>query len=760
MPPEPQEGTCSEFISALEVGMNSRKWTGPLKGAGRNFGISLSAIGGVALLLTLTCNTMALAGDAILSWDPNSESDLAGYRVYFGTAPGVYGSPINAGTQTTYTVTGLGLGTFYFAVTAYNTAGAESGLSREVSKTFVGADVTPPAISGISSTGVTSSGVSISWSTNEPSDSQVQYGTTTTYGSSTALNLSLITSHAQSLTGLLPSTTYHYRVISKDAAGNVATSGDNTFVTAAVPDTTPPLISGIVSSNISGTGAVITWSTNEAATSQVEYGASTAYGSTSALNSTFVISHSRSLNGLSPATTYHFRVISRDAAGNIRTSGDNTFITTISPDTTPPVISNIAATQISDRGAVITWRTNEAATSELAYGTAVSYGLTSISMSPLVTDHSLSLTGLNPSTTYHFRITNRDDAGNISSSTDRTFVTLSASDITGPVISGVSASGVTEDTMVITWVTDEASTSEVEYGPTTAYGSVTSLNATLAIEHTEVLSGLVGTSLYHYRVRSADTAGNLSVSEDHAFTTADITAPTDVKEFRAEPHDGTVHLSWVAPSDPDFAGVVVRYRTDGTYPVTEMDGLPVGDFKALPGEKVQTDHIGLRNKVTYYYSAFTYDIHGNYSRTAKISATPEEGERAPLAPVQAGGCGMIIPKGGSSGPGQAADMMALIGVLLIAFIKTRVKASFGKFLPSHHLSSKPEMYFIIDPNFFFNRPRVEVRNQDSIVGRNEKTSSISIIGFAVERLRRKAEAAQGDLFLEEFLIPSRSFIRF
>ena len=349
-----------------------RKRNELFKGTVKSYGISLAAKGIFALFLALSSHTAVLAGDALLSWDPNTESDLAGYNVYFGTASGTYGSPVDVGNQTTYTVTGLGSGTFYFIVTAYNSSGGESGPSSEVSKTFIGTDTTPPAISAITATSITSSGVSITWSTNEPSDSQVQYGTTSAYGSSTSLNSSLITTHAQSLTGLLSSTTYHYRVISKDAAANVATSGDNTFVTSAAPDTTPPVISGITASNLTGTGAVITWSTNEAATSQVEFGTTIAYGSLSTLNSTFVTSHSRSLSGLIPATTYHFRVISRDAAGNTRTSSDNTFITITAPDATPPVISNIAATQVSDRSAVIIWTTDEAATSELAYGTAVS----------------------------------------------------------------------------------------------------------------------------------------------------------------------------------------------------------------------------------------------------------------------------------------------------------------------------------------------------------------------------------------------------
>jgi len=78
-------------------------------------------------------------------------------------------------------------------------------------------------------------GATITWTTNEASDSQVEYGPTTAYGRSTARNASLVTSHPQTLSGLTAGTLYHYRVKSQDAAGNLATSGDGTFTTAAPP---------------------------------------------------------------------------------------------------------------------------------------------------------------------------------------------------------------------------------------------------------------------------------------------------------------------------------------------------------------------------------------------------------------------------------------------------------------------------------------------------------------------------------------------
>jgi hypothetical protein len=72
--------------------------------------------------------------------------------------------------------------------------------------------------------------VTITWTTNVPADSQVQYGLDTGYGSSSSLNLSLVTSHSVNLNGLSRRTTYHYRVLSR-AAGVLATSADFTFTT-------------------------------------------------------------------------------------------------------------------------------------------------------------------------------------------------------------------------------------------------------------------------------------------------------------------------------------------------------------------------------------------------------------------------------------------------------------------------------------------------------------------------------------------------
>ena len=78
------------------------------------------------------------SADVSLAWDANAETDLAGYKVYYGTIPQSYGIPIIVGKQTAYTVTGLSSGTYYFIVTAHDTSNNESGPSNEVSKTVTG----------------------------------------------------------------------------------------------------------------------------------------------------------------------------------------------------------------------------------------------------------------------------------------------------------------------------------------------------------------------------------------------------------------------------------------------------------------------------------------------------------------------------------------------------------------------------------------------------------------------------------------------
>ena len=186
----------------------------------------------------------------------------------------------------------------------------------------------PPVISSVLATGLSASGATIEWITNEAANSQVEYGLTTAYGSATTLDPSLVLAHSQSLIGLAPATVYHYRVRSTDALGNLALSPDATFITV---DNVAPFVSGVSATNITSSAATIVWTTDEPADSRVNYGTTVSYGSNTTLNTSLVVSHSQALTSLTAGTLYHFGVRSRDAAGNLTVSEDFTFTTAAAP---------------------------------------------------------------------------------------------------------------------------------------------------------------------------------------------------------------------------------------------------------------------------------------------------------------------------------------------------------------------------------------------------------------------------------------------
>jgi len=375
-------------------------------------------------LLLCSCS-IAFAGDVSLAWNPSISDGVVGYKIYLGTSPRSYNSSQKIGNQTTYTITGLTDGTYYFAVTALDDAGTESGFSNEVSTT-VGdvalVDTTPPIISSVAASNITSNSATISWTTNEASTSRVEYGTTAQYGSSTNLNASMQTSHFQELSGLNTGTLYHYRVLSMDAEGNLALSGDYTFTASIQSDTTPPEISSVAASGITINGARISWTTNEASTSQVEYGTTAEYGHTTMLNSSRQTSHAQTLSELSMDTLYHYRVMSRDAAGNLAVSDDFTFRT--EPDTTPPTIGSVIVSGQTGTEATITWSTNEPSDTQIEYGTTAEYGSMTALDSSMTVSHGQLLSGLTMGALYHFRVLSSDEAGNLAVSEDYTFTAM------------------------------------------------------------------------------------------------------------------------------------------------------------------------------------------------------------------------------------------------------------------------------------------------------------------------------------------------
>ncbi len=109
--------------------------------------VNLSALKRFFALCFVCCfpflDTVATAATVVLAWNANSDSNLAGYRVHYGTASAPYKYLVDAATPTA-TIPGLENGvTYTFAVTAYNTAGVESEYSTPLSYTVGSSRVIP-----------------------------------------------------------------------------------------------------------------------------------------------------------------------------------------------------------------------------------------------------------------------------------------------------------------------------------------------------------------------------------------------------------------------------------------------------------------------------------------------------------------------------------------------------------------------------------------------------------------------------------------
>lgn len=196
-------------------------------------------------------------------------------------------------------------------------------------------DITAPTISGVTASGITVSAATVTWTTNEAATSQVDYGTTSSYGQTTPLNATLVTSHSVTLSGLSASTLYHYRVRSKDTAGNERLGGDATFTTASAGDTTPPTGTITINGGAAGTNnpsvtLMLSATDNSGTVAQMKCSNDGAIYSTA---EAYVTTKSWTLSSGDGTKTVWVRFA--DPAGNWSAAASDS----IALDTTPPQIS-------------------------------------------------------------------------------------------------------------------------------------------------------------------------------------------------------------------------------------------------------------------------------------------------------------------------------------------------------------------------------------------------------------------------------------
>ncbi len=579
-----------------------------------------TAATGAPVISAITVSSIT-NNSAVVSWTTDQgSSSLVNYGAT--TAYGL-SSPLNAALTTSHTITlsGLAAGTTYnFDVVSAN-SGAISATSPNYTFLTTGT-VGNPVVSNVSVTNITSTSAIVTWTTDQATSTQVNYGTTTSYGSSSTLDKTLVTSHSVTLSGLAASTTYDFDVMSANSAGTVATSANSVFTTPATT-ATPPNVGYLAAWGINNSSATVTWSTDVAATTQLAYGTTTALGQLSPLQTTLAASHGVTLNGLLSGTTYYYVAQSTAANGATGYSPTSTFTTTGTAPAPPPVISNVASSNVSGTSATITWTTSVAATAQVNYGTTTAYGSSSAVTTALVTSQSVTLTGLTPGTTYNFDVVSANSGGNSSVSANFTLTTSTASG-TPPVISSIATSGITTTSVTITWTTDQASSSQVNYGTTAAYGSSSTLNSSLATSHSVTLTGLTASTTYNFSVVSAVSGGATASSPNSTFTTASASATPPF-------------VGYVAAWGINNNGATITWSTDvvANTQVAYGTTTALGQLSPLQTALAASHGVtltGLASGTTYYFVAQSTGANGatGYSNTLTFTTTGTPSAPAPV----------------------------------------------------------------------------------------------------------------------------------
>jgi hypothetical protein len=233
----PTTGTPTNGFGPFERdrsnGENGAGDGGPLTINGAVFAKGLGVHAAADLAFAVPSNCTKFAAQVGIDDEVASNVGSVAFEVWNGTTARLYQSPVKTGADPA-TAIDLGLAGVstlrLVAVPGANDAFDHADWA-DAKLTCTGGDFTKPLISALMATPVATA-ATIAWTTNEVADTQVEYGLTTGYGA-TATNSMLVANHSLGLNGLTPGTTYHYRVKSRDPAGNIQASADQTFTTTA-----------------------------------------------------------------------------------------------------------------------------------------------------------------------------------------------------------------------------------------------------------------------------------------------------------------------------------------------------------------------------------------------------------------------------------------------------------------------------------------------------------------------------------------------
>jgi hypothetical protein len=406
------------------------------------------------------------------------------------------------------------------------------------------ADTTPPAISGIAVSNIGLGGASIAWTTSEPADSQIDFGPTTAYGSSTALVSTMVTSHSQSIAGIAPGTLVHFRVRARDAAGNLALAGDRIFTTSAPDDPAAGMVAHWPLDEVGGIVAADATGSNHDAT--LLNGPTHVGGHDGAallfngVNQSGTVPQAAALDAFPLSLSLWIRTSATGTAGVVNkylassmsgyqvfVSGGNVcawYFRDASDYVWDGTGCSLAAPGISDGNwHHVAFLVDAAGGRMYVDGVLRGSRVWTGTPGPTTTAQPLSFASY-PGSATPYLAGSLDDVrlyGRALSPTEVTalYQAPGAPDPTTLNISAVIAMPLSASQVDISWDTTQPSDTQVEYGLTSAYGSTTVTDPLMLLQHLQPVTNLLGLTVYHFRVRSKNAQGVVVVSPDMTFKT-------------------------------------------------------------------------------------------------------------------------------------------------------------------------------------------------------------------------------------------------
>ena len=563
--------------------------------------------------------TSVTTGSAGLNGTVNANGASTTVEFEYGTTTG-YGNMVTASESplsgissqpVSKAISGLTSNTTYhFRVKATNSMGTTHG--SDVS--FV-TSADAPSASTSEATSVTSGSATLNGAVNPNGTATeiiFEYGTTTSYGNTATAGQSPLSGSgsqavSKGITGLAPGTTYHCRVKATNSKGT-AYGSDVSFTTSPTAPTGATGSAAPVGSSTATLNGTV--NPNGASTTVLfEYGATTNYGSTvtadqSPATGTSSQSVSKEISGLSPATTYHFRVKATNSAGTASGS-DGSFTTAASGPTTVTSAANpVAASSATLNGTV---NPNGASTTvTFQYGTTTGYGSTVTAVPGTMTgtssqSASAGISGLNANTTYYFRIKAVNTAGS-SYGSAQSFTTASAA----PAVVTGSAGSVSTDGATLNGTVNPnglATTHYFQYGKTASYGLLTTPvsagSGSTQISVNGQITDLTSDTAYHYRLVAFNSLGTV-YGDDKTLTTSapPVTKPTVTTGWATSVTGNAAKFNGTMNPNGAETTYYFQYGTTTSYgSTTTSKGAGIGTSDV----SVNEDLSGLIANTTYHF---------------------------------------------------------------------------------------------------------------------------------------------------------------